>query len=116
MRLSMGLQPEGTPDAMHRIFGYTRRLRHGTHRPLGRLVGTLFECLVYDLGHLLILNRSRRSRPQFVIQADQAAVEIPLAPFSHGGTIHAKRLANRTIGLAIGGQQDNLGTAHQPMG
>ena len=115
MLLSVGLQTIRAPDAMDRVLGEAGFGAHGAHRPLGLVLGLGLQRLVYHLGDLLVGDRSRRPRPQLIMQAVEPTIKEALAPLADRNSGHAHRPTDGFMGPAFGRQKDDLGSPYQPV-
>ena len=114
--LSVGLQTIGAPNAMDRVLAQAGFLSHGAHGPLGFVLGLGLQGLVDHLGDLLIRDRSRRPGAPLIVQAWEPVFEKASAPLADRHARHPHRGRDRFIGPALGGQQNHLGSPHQPVG
>lgn len=114
--LAMRLDTEEIEPTLDGAFGHARLLGHGAYAPMRGIGRFRLERPIDDLGHLLILIRSRTATSQLVMQALDAEFDVPFAPFADGILVQPHALGDGGVGFTIGTGQYDLGTLNQSMG
>jgi len=115
LRERCGWQSKGLKQPMHRRFGNPAGLGRQAHRPVcpgGRFAR---QRTLEQSGDLLIGDRARPSRAQFVIEAGQSMPHESFTPLADGDVGPAQSLRNTSVAFACGRPQHQLGASHQGM-
>ena len=84
------LQAEGAPDAPDRRVRKAAFLGHRAQRPMGGVRRRRAERPLDNLGHLIVRERSRPSRPRLIRQPLDALLQEAAAPLADRVLVHAE--------------------------
>ena len=95
------LQPEGTPDAPDRRVRKAAFPGHRAQRPMGGVRRRRGERPLDNLGHPIVRERPRPSRPRLVRQAVDALPQKAATPLADRVLVHAEFPRHRLVGQAV---------------
>jgi hypothetical protein len=105
--LSVRLQPEGLPDAMHGGLGQSRLTRDLADAPVRALLGSGLQGLRHQFRHALVADRAGATRAQLVVQPCHTRAQKSAAPFAHGRVRHPQLPRNLLVGHSTGTEQND---------
>ena len=100
-------QAEGAPDAPDRRVREAAFLGHRAQRPMGGVCRRRGERPLDNLGHPIVRERPRPSRPRLVRQAVDALLQKAAAPLADRMLVHADLGRHRLVGQAVCAAQDH---------
>jgi hypothetical protein len=106
--LPMGLQAEGSPDAVHRGFGEPGLGSQGPNCPMSSILGLGLQCLTDESGHLLIVNGARTAGLGLIVQTGEALMQEAPAPLPDRVIREAKLLGDGGVTYTKLQSIDNL--------
>ena len=101
------LQAEGAPDAPDRRVRKAAFLGHRAQRPMGGVRRRRAERPLDNLGHLIVRERSRPSRPRLIRQPLDARLQEAPAPLADRVLVHAEFGCHRLVRQAVRAAQDH---------
>ena len=101
------LQAEGAPDAPDRRVRKAAFPGHRAQRPMGRVRRRRAERPLDNLGHLIVRERPRPSRPRLIRQPLDALLQEAAAPLADRVLVHAEFGRHRLVGQAVCAAQDH---------
>jgi hypothetical protein len=94
---------------MHSRRRHPGRLRHVARAPVGGVLRLRLKRPRNDVFDAIVADLARGPASRLIVEAIQAALCEPLAPYANGLPGHANRVGNLAIVQSLGGTQDDLG-------
>jgi hypothetical protein len=111
--LTMRLQPERPPDAVHRGFRKPRLACNLPHTPVRAAFRFRLQRLAHQLRYPFVADRPGTARTQLVMQSRYALFHKAPPPFAHGGVAQSQLPGNLLVHLSRRAQQNNARPSHQ---
>ena len=97
-------------------FRHAHLRRHGPHAPVRAVRGQRLQGRVKDLGHPIVVVRSRATRTLLIVQSFDPVLRVAFAPLHHRVLVQLQPFGDGGAWLPVRATEHDLGALYQPMG